>query len=293
MASTGSSATPGSVFAQPIWRFDESKSQEDNAASFRVHEVQSKSNDGSKAEKKREDTKQEIEDQKDGAKEKDEPTEKKENIKEKSVREDMVEPPPKMLREYAMPDASSTSASIVRPSVQANNFELKPALIHIVQQDQFGGSPIECPLEHLANFLEKCDTIKINGVSEDAIRLRSQGNLPSKTEVNPKEQCKAVILRSGKTLDDVNVQSKTIDEITDVDRKSTNFVSENTLEECLSSAGTTEDEYADLIEIANAIEACPPWKKRGNFEVLEIIGQRFKPYLGCEIGHEMMTKEVT
>lgn len=84
-----------------------------------------------------------------------------------------------------------------------------------------------------------------------------------------------------------------VDEITDVDRKSTNFVSENTLEECLSSAGTTEDEYADLIEIANAIEACPPWKKRGNFEVLEIIGQRFKPYLGCEIGHEMMTKEVT
>uniref|UniRef100_A0A803MBH3 Uncharacterized protein n=1 Tax=Chenopodium quinoa TaxID=63459 RepID=A0A803MBH3_CHEQI len=83
----------------------------------------------------------------------------------------MVEPPAKMLREYAMPDASSTSASIVRPSIQANNFELKPALIHIVQQDQFGGSPAECPLEHLANFLEKCDTIKINGVSEDAIIL--------------------------------------------------------------------------------------------------------------------------
>ena len=89
-----------------------------------------------------------------------------------SETENMVEPPAKMLREYAMPDASSTSASIVRPSVQANNFELKPALIHIVQQDQFGGSPAECPLEHLANFLEKCDTIKINGVSEDAIRLR-------------------------------------------------------------------------------------------------------------------------
>ncbi|XP_021737522.1 uncharacterized protein LOC110704041 [Chenopodium quinoa] len=84
----------------------------------------------------------------------------------------MVEPPTKMLREYAMPDASSTFASIVRPSVQANNFELKPALIHIVQQDQFGGSPIECPLEHLANFLEKCDTIKLNGVSEYAISLR-------------------------------------------------------------------------------------------------------------------------
>ena len=35
--STGSSAAPGSVFAPPVWRFDESKSQEDNAASFRVY----------------------------------------------------------------------------------------------------------------------------------------------------------------------------------------------------------------------------------------------------------------
>ncbi|XP_021745410.1 uncharacterized protein LOC110711340 [Chenopodium quinoa] len=145
MASTGSSATPGSVFAPPIGRFDELKSQEDNGASFRVYatamsnkmnnhlefleqgisrvmknkkekeettkkkkqqvvrdgcgewpvmivesnsdEVQSKYNEGSKAEKKREDTKQKIEDLKDGAEEKDEPTEKKkENIKEKFVR---------------------------------------------------------------------------------------------------------------------------------------------------------------------------------------------------------------
>lgn len=42
----------------------------------------------------------------------------------------------------------------------------------MVQQDQFGGGDVENPNNHLANFLEICDTIKLNGVSEDAIRLR-------------------------------------------------------------------------------------------------------------------------
>ena len=42
----------------------------------------------------------------------------------------------------------------------------------MVQQSQFGGNAVEDPNAHLATFLEICDTIKMNGVSEDAIRLR-------------------------------------------------------------------------------------------------------------------------
>ena len=42
----------------------------------------------------------------------------------------------------------------------------------MVQQFQFGGNVIEDPNAHLVTFLEICDTIKMNGVSEDAIRLR-------------------------------------------------------------------------------------------------------------------------
>ncbi|KAJ9132909.1 hypothetical protein P3X46_033728 [Hevea brasiliensis] len=62
--------------------------------------------------------------------------------------------------------------SITRPRVEANNFELKPALCQMVQQSQFGGNPSESPHVHLAHFLEISDMLKKNGVSDDAIRLR-------------------------------------------------------------------------------------------------------------------------
>ena len=42
----------------------------------------------------------------------------------------------------------------------------------MVQQSQFGGNAIEDPNAHLATFLEICDTIKMNGVNDDTIRLR-------------------------------------------------------------------------------------------------------------------------
>lgn len=42
----------------------------------------------------------------------------------------------------------------------------------MVQQNQFGGAAVEDPNAHLGSFLEICDMVKMNGVTEDAIRLR-------------------------------------------------------------------------------------------------------------------------
>ena len=78
----------------------------------------------------------------------------------------------RVLRDYALPQASGVTSSIVSPVVEANNFELSPTLISFVEQEQFGGHPSENPNAHLHKFLAKCDTIKINGASNDAIRLR-------------------------------------------------------------------------------------------------------------------------
>ncbi|MED6190200.1 hypothetical protein PIB30_103464, partial [Stylosanthes scabra] len=41
------------------------------------------------------------------------------------------------LGDYTIPSTASYGSSIVRPTVEANNFELKPSLIQLVQQDQF------------------------------------------------------------------------------------------------------------------------------------------------------------
>ncbi|XP_017428587.2 uncharacterized protein LOC108336625 [Vigna angularis] len=49
--------------------------------------------------------------------------------------------------------------------------EMKPALIHLVQSNQFSGLSHENPYDHLATFNEYCNTVKMLNVSEEAIRL--------------------------------------------------------------------------------------------------------------------------
>jgi len=75
------------------------------------------------------------------------------------------------LWDFITPEVQGISSTITRSTVEMNNFELRPVLISMVQQSQFGGSPMEDPNVHLSIFLEVCDTLKLNGVLTDAIRL--------------------------------------------------------------------------------------------------------------------------
>ena len=52
-------------------------------------------------------------------------------------------------------------SGIRRQPIDGNNFELKPTLISMVQQQQFGGSPSEDPNGYLSNFLQLCGTVKM------------------------------------------------------------------------------------------------------------------------------------
>ncbi|XP_068653901.1 uncharacterized protein [Aristolochia californica] len=79
---------------------------------------------------------------------------------------------PRTLKDYVRPVVNDNYSGIRCQTINANNFELKPGLISMAQQAQFSGSPFDDPNIHLAMFLEICDTVKINGVTEDTIRLR-------------------------------------------------------------------------------------------------------------------------
>uniref|UniRef100_A0A803MU44 Retrotransposon gag domain-containing protein n=1 Tax=Chenopodium quinoa TaxID=63459 RepID=A0A803MU44_CHEQI len=254
----------------------------------------------------------------------------------------MVEPPAKMLREYAMPDASSTSASIVNGVSEdairlrlfsfslrdkarkwssskssdpfttwtslsqafLNKFfplgktaKLRNDITNFTQNDlesfydeswerstidaAAGGALMSKTTEEANKLLEElafnnysCSSERsiakkstrmydVDGINmlnaklgqlANAINSRNQGSLPSKTEVNPKEQCKVVTLRSGKTLDDITVEAKAkevIDENAEIEP-----------EKQPKLEGTSHNDDVEVLEIANAIEACPPWKKR-------------------------------
>ena len=78
----------------------------------------------------------------------------------------------KKLRDLWIPKDQVSNADVVMPAIQANNWEIKPALISMVRHNPFKGSALESPHEHIRNFLEYCNTLKHNGVPPEAIRMQ-------------------------------------------------------------------------------------------------------------------------
>ena len=72
------------------------------------------------------------------------------------------------LKEYETPSTKEPHAIILYPMVEGNNFEIKPALIYLVQQNKFFGSPTEDPNIHISTFLRLGGTLKAN---QEAVRL--------------------------------------------------------------------------------------------------------------------------
>jgi len=75
------------------------------------------------------------------------------------------------LWDFVTSGAQGITSSIAWPNVEAHNIDLKPTLISMVQQSQFGRTLLEDPNLHVSIFLDVCDMLKLNGVSTDTIRL--------------------------------------------------------------------------------------------------------------------------
>jgi hypothetical protein len=73
-------------------------------------------------------------------------------------------------------DFSAPSSANVRTALEMNmgdgSFELKLALINMVQQSPFCDKALEDANARLQHFLEICSTFTIRGVTRDAVRLR-------------------------------------------------------------------------------------------------------------------------
>ena len=75
------------------------------------------------------------------------------------------------MEDFWRPFIQEEYSAIRQPTVDANNFELKPALITMVQQHQFTSHPTEDPNKHLGRFLRMENTVKLNGVRPKVIKL--------------------------------------------------------------------------------------------------------------------------
>ena len=76
-----------------------------------------------------------------------------------------------LLEEFTLPP-TVVQSTIRRPPIQVNNFELKGVTLQMLHNIKFHGLPSENPNPHLTSFIEVCDTVKYNGVIEEALRLR-------------------------------------------------------------------------------------------------------------------------
>ncbi|XP_075481199.1 uncharacterized protein LOC142521912 [Primulina tabacum] len=76
------------------------------------------------------------------------------------------------IRDHFRPVINTHYSCIARGTINANNFELKTTLINMVQQNQFAGTATADPHVHLRTFLEITNTVKINNIHDDVIKLR-------------------------------------------------------------------------------------------------------------------------
>ena len=79
---------------------------------------------------------------------------------------------PDTMEEFWRPIIQEEYSAVRQPPIEANNFELKPALITMVQQHQFTGHPSEDPNEHLGRSMRMENPVKLNGVRLDVIKLQ-------------------------------------------------------------------------------------------------------------------------
>ena len=75
------------------------------------------------------------------------------------------------MEDFWRPVIQDEHSTVRNSAIEANNFELKLALITIVQQHQFAGHPSEDPNERMGRFMRMANTVKLNGLRPEVIKI--------------------------------------------------------------------------------------------------------------------------
>ncbi|KAL5573835.1 hypothetical protein UlMin_023432 [Ulmus minor] len=93
--------------------------------------------------------------------------------RENNEREVVVDDRDRALNAFAQLNLDGLNSSIVQPEIEALHFELKPVMFQMLQTaGQFSGLATEDPHLHLRLFMEVADAFKINGVTDDILKLK-------------------------------------------------------------------------------------------------------------------------
>jgi hypothetical protein len=77
---------------------------------------------------------------------------------------------PVLLRDHYVPTTYTPFSSLKLPDITAALYEIKPSIIQMLPS--FYGLDNEDPYKHLDEFLEICLTMRLQNISEDALRMR-------------------------------------------------------------------------------------------------------------------------
>ena len=75
------------------------------------------------------------------------------------------------MEDFWRPVIQDEYSTVRQPAIKANNFEMKPTLITMVQQHQFIEHPSEYSNKHMGRFMRMANILKLNGVRPEVIKL--------------------------------------------------------------------------------------------------------------------------
>ena len=75
------------------------------------------------------------------------------------------------LRDFTAPRAEEIHLGYTAPTINAEEYQIPPAWVSMVQRNLFHGLPHEDATQHLANFEEICSTIKVQTVSPENLKV--------------------------------------------------------------------------------------------------------------------------